>query len=106
MNEPYARCKGCDSSFYPRWRARLKQFEELCDYCRQAATWAARVDPDLFRDVDNWNSEKDMTSTDLDQQYIHGLIQDYNPVNDDLYKEDEYTEYGEGAMGNLGLFDH
>lgn len=105
MDKAYARCKGCDKGFYPAWRARLQVFEELCDKCRQSSSWAARVDPDLFKDEDNWNSEKDKPQAEQDTNFIEGLVTDYNPINDDMWREDEYLEYGEGAMGDLGLFD-
>lgn len=29
----YARCKACDTQFYPSWREERGEFEELCSTC-------------------------------------------------------------------------
>ena len=33
----YARCKACDSRFYPAWREEHQEFEELCSTCIKEA---------------------------------------------------------------------
>lgn len=33
----YARCKACDTPFYPVWRQDIRQFEDLCYDCIQKA---------------------------------------------------------------------
>ena len=29
----YARCRACDTQYYPRWREDIEQFEDMCDTC-------------------------------------------------------------------------
>lgn len=43
----YARCKACDSPFYPVWRPEIKQFEELCYDCIQKAYQPYDTDDDV-----------------------------------------------------------
>lgn len=49
FEKAYARCKACDSSFYPPWREEIKQFEDLCNYCLQRVY--SDEDEDLLQGV-------------------------------------------------------
>lgn len=37
----YARCKACDTAFYPVWIPQREGFEELCHVCKPIAIKAA-----------------------------------------------------------------
>jgi hypothetical protein len=37
--------------------------------------------------------------------FVEGYMLDKRVDSGDLWKEDEYLQYGEGAFGDLGLFD-
>jgi hypothetical protein len=83
MDTNYARCKACNTSFYPSWDKYKREFEELCTDCLTEARIAA------FSDFD-----------DDDNSFVMGWVEDKLPssVTDD-------DELNEGAFGNLGLFE-
>lgn len=39
----YARCKACDSKFYPYWNDKADSFEDLCNPCRRIAETSAGI---------------------------------------------------------------
>ena len=104
----YARCKACDKRFYPQWNKKSKDFEELCWKCLPIAIYAAKTDSVLFGlDADgNPNWSPDTWVAKEDQSFVNGFMQDkIDTAHGDLWLEDEYLMHGEGAMGDLGIFD-
>jgi hypothetical protein len=73
----HARCKGCDRKFYPKWYEERKQYEDICWSC---------INP-----TEDWD-------------FINQLVRS-DTIPDDLHQLDEYHVHGEGAMGDLSLFD-
>lgn len=106
MNDrAYARCKACNKGIYPAWIERRKQFEDMCADCRQASTFAARVDPTLYgADPEQWLDMPNEEETEA--KYLEGYMSDKLGDSGDLSLEDEYHQYGEGAFGDPNLFDH
>lgn len=111
QDKGYARCKGCNHRFYPAVNENIPGgFEDLCSRCLGIATNAARVDPVLYFQQNNelqhpdaWDQDE---SDQSDKRFIDGWLMDkLGGPNGDLWKEDEYLEGGEGAFGDLGLFD-
>jgi len=84
----YARCRACNTRFYPQWRERFKKFEDMCFKC------LPKVDIALM---------------ELEQEtsFVKGYIQD-KKVDDlsDLYKEDVYLEaLDEDTFSEWSLFE-
>lgn len=103
--EAYARCKSCDTRFYPERNWNTDKFEELCNECRRVSMWAAKVDPVLFMaDEDKWIIDTP-DPLDHDKEYIQQFATEHQGVSDSLLADDDYHKLGEGAMGNLGYFD-
>jgi hypothetical protein len=83
----YARCKACDSSFYPAWRKDVGMFEDLCHRCLPIALYAAISDDEYV--------DEDAT--------IVQRVTEESEVYPDLYAEDEYLSAGE--WGGLDFLD-
>jgi hypothetical protein len=97
----YMRCTACDRRFYPRWRPEIEEFEELCWKCLPVAMKSARTDMDTHKtSLDRWGEE-----ASPDELFVEGYVMDKPQDYGDLHSEDPYLEYGEGAMGDLGLLD-
>lgn len=73
MCEPYARCKACDSSFYPAWLSEHNCFEELCYTCKQIALGNDTAD-----------SELDAIRRELAENYLPDLqvLSEYDNLGD------------------------
>lgn len=53
----YARCKACDTRFYPQWREDREAFEDLCPVCLGAAL--SDEDDDSDSDLDAFTDSID-----------------------------------------------
>lgn len=60
----YARCKACDTRFYPSWREERGCFEDLCSTCIKEAFML------------NYYSNED-------EEYIKQVMLEYQEVDDD-----------------------
>ena len=95
----YARCKACNRRYYPKWNIYRKEFESLCWSCKPIAIAAALTDPVLY------DKEYSPAAWSEHKSFVQGYVEDKQQLTGDLLDGDEYTEYGEGAMGDLGWFD-
>jgi len=58
----YARCKACDTLFYPAWRPSRGSFEDLCHVCKPAAIRAAyHLEEDYDNFLDGYLADKRAT---------------------------------------------
>ena len=99
-DKSYARCKACNTSFYPSWNKKAGAFEELCWKCLPISIRAARTDCDLYRtSTSRWSEDSDLN-------FLQGFFEgkEVSPF-ENLLEEDPYYEYGEEALGGLDLFD-
>lgn len=110
----YARCKACDTQFYPSWRddikpcgTRVKRFEDLCNVCLSSALRMAGTDPvvGISDKTGELLSPYAWSPHGGEKEFIEGFIADKVGVSGDIWKEDPYLEYGEGAMGDFNYFD-
>lgn len=104
-SKAYARCRACNTQFYPTLYRETGTFEELCSVCKEVSSMTSRVDDVLYgitgETSEKWNPEQDKE----DKEYVQEFINENQLIQKDLLKEDDYFEFGEEAFGNLGLFD-
>jgi hypothetical protein len=84
----YARCKACDTPFYPVWREEQGCFEDLCYKCLPIAMYAS-ISDDEYLDEDSVTVQEVVSS-----QERH--------IPDSLWELDDYLS---DSMGDLGLLD-
>lgn len=99
-DKAYARCSGCNRSFFPAWLKEHKEFESLCWSCKKVAQHTARVDPILYGtgqekvviNPDKW----EQSMAEETNQYLGSIWDDRDIIEDSLYEQDEYLQ-GTGA---------
>jgi len=102
-NSTDAHCKACDVAFIARWRAEHGIFEDLCPKCLKIAMSAARTDRVVYENCyDEWSQE----DVERDHEFIQQFAEEATlTASGDMLDDDPYYEFGEGAMGDLNMFD-
>jgi ribosomal protein L37AE/L43A len=98
-----AHCAACDKKFIARWRSEHQIWEDLCPKCLGIAMGAARTDSTVYENCDDkWVQDE----PDVDALFIDSYTEEATlGYSGDLLSDDPYHEHGEGAMGDLNLFD-
>ena len=94
-DKAYARCKACDRSFYPSWRADIDQYEDLCWSCMKVSQYTARVDPVMYGSLDciRVNPDKwEQTQGEETSDYLRNLVMQCDTIPDSLIEQDEWTQ--------------